>query len=65
VALPIVKARLRIAGEDLSKPVSEVDKVIRFEVELKSGAARLQADLVSESGEVWGAYYVRVEKVDS
>ena len=65
VALPIVRARLRVADVDLSEPVEVKDQVIRFEVELEKGPSELRAEFISEKGDVWGAYYVMIERVAS
>ncbi|MFC7335666.1 arylsulfatase [Haloferula chungangensis] len=65
LALPISQARLRIGGHDLSEQVTPSDKVIRFEVDLKKGPARLQADMIADDGQIWGAYYVLLERLGS
>ena len=63
VALPIAKARLKIAGFDQSRPVAPADAAITFTVKLKSGPAKLQTWFYDAKGaELSGAYYVYVHR---
>jgi arylsulfatase len=63
VALPIRKARLKVAGYDESRPVSEADKEITFQVPLKAGRTQLQTWFSDAQGtEICGAYYVYVRR---
>jgi hypothetical protein len=60
-ALPAVKARLRIAGVDVSKAVAEGDKAATFTVQLRAGKTRLETWFYDAKGkELCGAFYVEV-----
>ena len=59
VALPIAKARLKIAAFDQTAVVAPADKSISFRVPLKAGSVELQTWFYDEAGkELCGAYYV-------
>ena len=63
-ALPIVKARLRVAGIDESKPVAETDKAATFQVRLPAGRTTLQTWFYDRKGkQLCGAYCVYVTKL--
>jgi hypothetical protein len=63
VALPIAKARLKIAGVDESLAVGSGDMAIRFRASLKAGPAELQTWFYASDGrELCGAYYVDVRR---
>jgi arylsulfatase A-like enzyme len=64
VALPIAKARLKIAGFEDSRPVSAADKAVSFKTKLQTGRTQLQTWFYDESGnELCGAYYVYVRRL--
>jgi arylsulfatase A-like enzyme len=61
VALPIARARLKVAGFDQTRAVSPGDTASRFSVRLKSGPVKLQTWFYDADGaEICGAYYVYV-----
>jgi len=61
VALPITKARLKVAGFDQSRVVGASDTAVSFSVKLKSGPTKLQTWFYDADGsEICGAYYVYV-----
>jgi len=63
VALPIAKARLKIADFDQSRPVAASDKVVSFTTKLKPGRRQLQTWFYDVEGrEVCGAYYVYMKR---
>lgn len=63
-ALPITKARLRIADIDQSRPVTESDKAATFQVRLPAGPTELQTWFYGQDGEeLCGAYYVYVTRI--
>jgi hypothetical protein len=63
-ALSIVKARLRVAGIDESKPVAETDKAATFRVHLAAGRTTLQTWFYDRNDkELCGAYCVYVSKL--
>ena len=65
VALPIAKARLKIADFDQSRNVAATDKAVTFTVNLKAGRTRLQTWFYDASGkDICGAYYVYVKRKD-
>ena len=63
VALPIAKARLKVAGFDQSRTVGPSDTAVSFTVKLKSGPTKLQTWFYDADGaEICGAYYVYVHR---
>jgi len=61
LALPAAKARLTIAGLDVSKPVGPKDKAAVFRVKLPAGRTKLQTWFYDADGkELCGAFYVYV-----
>lgn len=63
VAIPVVKATLRINGEEIaSKPVGETDTHITFTTSLTKGSHELSPVFHLESGSEVGAYYTVVTK---
>jgi hypothetical protein len=63
VALPIAKARLKVAGFDESRRVTASDTAVSFTVKLKAGLTRLQTGFYDGDGaEICGAYYVYVHR---
>jgi arylsulfatase len=63
-ALPVAKARLKVAGLDESKAVGENDKEVVFAVKLKAGAKlEMQSWFYDADGkELSGAYYAYVRR---
>ncbi len=62
-ALPIAKARLKLAGFDASHPVNTTDKSVTFTAKLKPGRTQLQTWFYDDKGaEICGAYYVYVRR---
>jgi arylsulfatase A-like enzyme len=61
LAVPAVKARLKIGGTDLSSVVAPSDKMLTFKVQLKAGNAILQTWFYDADGkELCGAFYVYI-----
>jgi len=66
VALPIARARLRVANVDHARVVGPLDKAVTFRVELEAGKTQLQTWFDDADGrELCGAYYVYVHRVGS
>jgi len=58
-ALPAARARLKVAGGDLSRPVGPGDKAVTFTARLPAGKTRLQTWFYDARGkELCGAFYV-------
>lgn len=62
-AIPVKEATLRIGDKEVTRPVTEKDRHITFELELKAGPAHLQTYLEDAEGNIRGAYYVYVRKL--
>lgn len=62
VALPIMKASIKIQDKKFTKHVEADDKKIDFEIELKKGNTHLTTYFEDEEGFVRGAYYVNCYK---
>ena len=63
VALPIVRARLKIGNLDQSRTVVASSTAARFTVNLKTGPTKLQTWFYNPGGaEISGAYYVYVHR---
>ena len=62
-AINVIKARLKIAGVDVAKPVSKDEVAVTFEVKLKAGKTRLQTWFTDDKGKSRGAYYVQVKRL--
>jgi arylsulfatase A-like enzyme len=65
-AIPITKARLKIADADQTQPVLENATAVKFKVRLKAGKTRLQTWFIDQDDESksLGAYYVYVKRLD-
>ena len=63
-ALPVARARLKVAGLDESKAVGENDREVVFAVKLKAGARlEMQSWFYDADGkELSGAYYAYVRR---
>jgi arylsulfatase A-like enzyme len=63
-ALPIARARLKVAGFDQTVPVTATDKAISFTVNLPVGPTDLQTWFLDANGKLLtGAYYVSVTRL--
>jgi len=63
VPLPIVKARLKIADFDESRPTADGDKSVTFLAKLKAGRTTLETWFSdAENNELCGAYFVYVRR---
>ena len=63
-ALPIARARLKVAKFDRTVPVSATDKVISFTLNLPPGPTDLQTWFLDANGkQLTGAYYVNVTRL--
>jgi arylsulfatase A-like enzyme len=62
-ALPLVQARLEVAGQTLTAPIGPEDKHVTFDVELQAGETRVQSYFYDAAGGELGAYFVYVERV--
>ena len=63
-ALPIVGAKIQIAGAEYKLPVGKDDNVVRFRVKLQKGETQLQSWFLDEQGAVLcGAYYTYVQRL--
>lgn len=63
-ALDIQRARLSVNGYDVSKPVTENDKAITFDLELEKGDANVRAWFYNEKAQEHCVYYVDVYPID-
>jgi arylsulfatase B len=62
VAIPVVRAILRIDGQDIAtKPVTAADTAITFTTKLTAGSHRLAPVFVTADGDEVGAYYTVVK----
>jgi len=61
-AIVATKARLKVADEDLTRPVPHDAHSVTFRVELKAGKTRLQTWLTGDNGTSRGAYYVYAKR---
>ena len=63
-AVPIAKARLKVAGVDVSKPVVAGEKAAVFTVQLPAGKTLLKTWFLDADGkELCGAFYVEVRRL--
>ncbi len=58
-----VRAKVRIAGQELEAKVAPGAKAVVFEMELAAGKTELQTWLFDESGKAGGAYFTEVEAI--
>ena len=64
-AVPIVSARLKVGGADVSAPAVSGQKAVTFDVTLQSGKTRLHTWFLGKDGEeLCSAYYVRAVRND-
>jgi arylsulfatase A-like enzyme len=64
IALPIARARLKIADFEDSRAVTPADKAVSFKTKLPAGRTQLQTWFYDQAGkELCGAYYVYVRKL--
>jgi len=62
-AITATKARLTIADEDITVPVSRNARAVTFDLHLKAGKTRLQTWFTDERDNSRGAYYVYVKRL--
>jgi hypothetical protein len=62
-AITATEARLTIANQDVTVPVSRNARAVTFELRLKAGKTRLQTWLMDNRGNSRGAYYVYVKRL--
>ncbi|MHC4241225.1 MAG: arylsulfatase [Planctomycetota bacterium] len=62
-AITATKARLTIADQDVTVPVSRNAREVTFDLRLKAGKTRLQTWLMDNRGNSRGAYYVYVKRL--
>ncbi len=63
-AVPIVKARIKVADVDISKPTVSGRKDVSFTVHLKAGKTELHTWFYNKEGKkVCSAYYTYVEQI--
>ncbi|MCP4611057.1 MAG: arylsulfatase [Planctomycetes bacterium] len=62
-AITATKARIKIADQDVTVPVSRTARSIKFDLRLKTGKTRLQTWFMDNSGNSRGAYYVYVKRL--
>lgn len=62
-AIPIRKATIEIAGLTDTKPVTDQDVSVTFELTLPKGPTHLQTYFEDAEGNVLGAYYVYIKKI--
>ncbi|MCP4785321.1 MAG: sulfatase-like hydrolase/transferase [Fuerstiella sp.] len=66
LALPAVRARLKIGDVDVSKPIGPKDRAATFRVELTAGKTHLQTWFQDAAGkELCGAFYVYVRRTSN
>ena len=64
-AIRPVEARLSLFGEERSEPLESGDKTAEFTLAIRStGTTLLHASFIDEEGDIQGAYYVDVERLD-
>ncbi len=62
-AVTATQARLKVADQDLTKPVPTDAHCVTFQVRLKAGKTRLQSWLTDNDGTSRGAYYVYAKRL--
>ena len=62
-ALPLVTARIEVAGYEAGRPIAPGDKSLEFVTDLHAGETLLQTYLSDAQGLGIGAYYVYVERL--
>jgi arylsulfatase len=62
-AITATQARLKIASEDLNKPVPADAHYVTFRLRLKGGKTRLQTWFTDDNGTSRGAYYVYAKRL--
>ncbi|MDT8300110.1 MAG: arylsulfatase [Sedimentisphaerales bacterium] len=62
-AINVTKARLTIADQDMTVPVSRNARAVTFDLRLKAGKTRLQTWFMDNRGNSRGAYYVYVKRL--
>ncbi len=62
-AITATKARLKIADQDMTAPVSRNARAVKFELKLKACKTSLQTWFMDDGGNSRGAYYVYVKRL--
>ena len=62
-AVAATQARLKIANEDLTKPIPADAHYVTFRLRLKAGKTRLQSWLTDNKGASRGAYYIYAKRL--
>jgi hypothetical protein len=58
-----VKARIKIADVDQTKPVGQDAVDVKFRVKLKAGSTRLETWFIDDKDESRGAYYCYIKRL--
>jgi arylsulfatase A-like enzyme len=64
-AIPLIHAKIEVAGYEQARPIAPGDKYVAFTVDLNAGETLLQTYLSDEDRNAIGAYYVYVERLPS
>jgi hypothetical protein len=62
-AISATRARLKVADQDLTKPVLADAHFVKFRIRLRTGKTRLQTWFTDEDGTSRGAYYVYAKRL--
>jgi len=62
-AINVTRARLTIADQDMTVPVSRAAHAVTFDLRLRAGKTRLQTWFMDNMGNSRGAYYVYVKRL--
>ncbi|MBN2592695.1 MAG: arylsulfatase [Sedimentisphaerales bacterium] len=62
-AITATQARLKVADQDLTRPVPAEAYFVKFQVKLRAGKTRLQTWFIDDNGTSRGAYYVYVKRL--
>jgi arylsulfatase A-like enzyme len=62
-ALSIVRASIKIQGEEIFRDIKSNENSVCFDITLKKGQTPLEARFYDETGESWSAYYVYLERM--
>jgi len=62
-AITAIQARLKVADQDLTRPVPADARFVKFQIKLKAGKTRLQSWFTDDKGTSRGAYYVYAKRL--
>ena len=62
-AITVTEARIKIADQDVTVPVSRNARAVTFDLRLRAGKTRLQTWFLDNRGNSRGAYYVYVKRL--